>query len=253
MTVGAMSSAREAAPLGLDAALEHIVKERRSCRAFGPTPLEQAVLERLFSLALQTPSWCNTQPWQVSVVGGAARTSLSTDLISAFDSGVRPNPDFAFPAGYPDAYGERRRASGYLLYDAIGVERSDKTRHRLEIRKNFEFFGAPHVAFITSPLELGLYGAVDCGLLVANVLNAAESLAVGAIAQASLALYPDIIRSRLGLSDGRRVICGIALGRAHVDHAVNGFRTSRVDLSEAVSFQDDLPPVASTPSITRHS
>jgi nitroreductase len=78
--------------------------------------------------------------------------------------------------------------------------------------QNFRFFEAPHVALITTEEELGVYGALDCGLYVANFMLAARNFGVDSIAQAALASYPDLIRSRFGLSSNRKLVCGISFG-----------------------------------------
>ncbi|MDX7527464.1 nitroreductase family protein, partial [Enterobacter hormaechei] len=79
-------------------------------------------------------------------------------------------------------YGERRRASGYGLYTGLGIERSDKEARLTQMLENYRFFGAPHVAVITSDAGLGTYGAVDCGGYVATFLAAASSLGVATCA-----------------------------------------------------------------------
>ena len=58
--------------------------------------------------------------------------------------------------------------------------------------KNYELFDAPHVAIVTTEANLGVYGAVDCGLFVQTFLLAAESLAVAAVPRPPL---PDMRRS----------------------------------------------------------
>ncbi len=56
--------------------------------------------------------------------------------------------------------------------------------------ENYRFFGAPHVAIITSDKALGVYGAVDCGGYVSTLLLAAESLGIAAVPQAAVAMTP---------------------------------------------------------------
>ncbi|MFZ0140221.1 MAG: hypothetical protein WAL70_03985 [Aeromicrobium sp.] len=56
------------------------------------------------------------------------------------------------------------RESGWQLYDAVGVAKGDREASALQMLRNFEFFGAPHAAIITTDAELVVYGAIDCGL-----------------------------------------------------------------------------------------
>jgi nitroreductase len=104
--------------------------------------------------------------------------------------------------------------------------------------ENFRLFGAPHVAIITTEEKLGVYGAIDCGLYVANFLLSARSFGVDTIAQAALASYPDLVRAFFGLSASRKLVCGISFGYADPAHPIHGYRTQRAGLEEVVTFVD---------------
>lgn len=223
--------------VGADPAVARILDERHSCRAFLPDPLPEQLLRRLFGLAQRTASWCNTQPWQVHLTSGAATRDLSTALLERATSGP-PAPDLPMPAGYQGVYEQRRRESGFALYASLGIERSDRVARDRQAMENFRFFGAPHAAIVTSDRGQGVYGAVDCGGYVATLLLAAESLGVGAVAQAAVAMYSDTVRERLRLPDDRVVVCAVALGHPDDDHPANGFRTSRAAVDEVVRFVD---------------
>ncbi|MGN6125620.1 MAG: hypothetical protein ACTHON_03570, partial [Humibacter sp.] len=69
---------------------------------------------------------------------------------------------------------------------------------------------------------------------IANVLNAAQSLSLGAIAQAAVVLRPRAVRSVLSIPEDRHLVCGIALGYEDVDHPANAFRTERATFEDAV-------------------
>lgn len=101
---------------------------------------------------------------------------------------------------------------------------------------NFSFFGAPHVAIITSPRGLGTYGTIDCGAYLAVLLLSAQSLGVATIPQAALAMHPDLIRRYFSLPDDRVVVCGMSFGYEDTSHPVNGFRLGRAPLGDAVTF-----------------
>ena len=105
-----------------------------------------------------------------------------------------------------------------------------------QARENFAFFGAPHVVVVTTPRELGTYGAVDCGLYIATFLYAAESHGVGAIAQAAIASHAPFVREYFQIPDDQFVLCGLSFGWCDADHPANGFRTSRAPLDEIVRW-----------------
>ena len=104
--------------------------------------------------------------------------------LSAHASTAESNPDFPLPARYSGRYLQRRMECAYQLYDRVGIAMGDRAALAKQAAKNFELFGAPHAAVITTEAELGVYGAIDCGLYVQSFLLAAQSLGLGAVPQA---------------------------------------------------------------------
>ncbi|BEG77067.1 nitroreductase [Achromobacter xylosoxidans] len=232
-----MSAVPESAAARPDAALEDWLRARHSCRAFLPEPVPRATIERILTLAQRTASWCNCQPWQVTVASGDGARRLSRALVErAARSGF--TPDFPFPREYRGDYLARRRESGFQLYGAVGVARGDREAYRRQELRNFQLFDAPHVAIITTDEALGEYGAIDCGGYVANFLLAAQANGVATVAQASLAMYPEVLREQLGVGADRRVVCAISFGYADAAHPANSYRTSRADLDATVRWVD---------------
>ena len=232
--------ARSTSRNGDFAAFERIVAARWSCRAFLPDPVPRETVETIFRVAQKTPSWNNAQPWEVVITSGRA-TDRFRDLMTEKAKGGAPRePDLAFPREYRDTYMARRRACGFQLYDAVGVQRGDKAGYARQTLRNYELFDAPHVAIVTSDEALGVYGAVDCGAYVSNFMLAAQALGVATIAQAALALYSGPIREHFAISETRHVVCGISFGWPDLEHPVNRYRTPRADIAEAARFVDDV-------------
>jgi nitroreductase len=219
--------------------LENLLAQRYSCRAFMPDPVPRAVIERLLNAAQKTASWCNSQPWQLVITSGAATRRFRDALSPGAARGAPLNGDFPFPREYRGVYLERRRESGFQLYNTLGIARGDKAAYQKQALENFNFFGAPHVAIITSDEALGVYGAVDCGGYVNNFMLAAQALGLASVPQAALAFHSGVVRGHFGLGDDRRVVCGISFGFPDRDHKVNSYRTSRASVSDAVTFIDE--------------
>jgi nitroreductase len=217
---------------------EQVVNSRYSARMFRPRPVPDDTMQRILALAQHTPSWCNSQPWQLVITRGEATERLRRALYDHARSGVAPTPDFAFPVAYLGAYRERRKVCGVQLYQSLGIGREDKSAAAGQALENFRFFGAPHVAIVTTPEALGAYGMLDCGLYVQTFMLAARSLGVDSIAQAALASYPQFLRQFLGLSDDRKVVCGLSFGYADTGHPIHAYRTERAGVFEAVRFVD---------------
>lgn len=222
----------------LHEALHRLLAERWTCRQFLPEPVPRHTIEQVLTLAQRTPSWCNTQPWHVVVTEGAATDRLRTRLLEH----LRANPgepDFPFPAQYTGVYQERRRECGKQLYTSVGVERGDHEAAGRQMLRNFELFDAPHVAIITTEADLGVYGAIDCGLYLNSFLLAAQSLGLAAAPQAALAGYSGFLRDHFELPDTRRVVVGVSFGHPDTAHPANGFRTTRADTGSAVTWHSE--------------
>jgi nitroreductase len=215
--------------------LASLLEGRYSCRAYRPDQLPRGIIERILDIAARTPSWCNVQPWHLTITEGAGTERFRAALSDEASTGSAA-PDFPFPERYEGAYQERRREGGVQLYESVGVVRGDRVAAAREAAKNFELFGAPHVAIVTTEAALGVYAAVDCGLYVQSFLLAAQSLGVGAIPQAALAVHSKFVREYFGLPDTRRVVCGISFGWPDNAAPVNGFRTSRLSGPETATF-----------------
>ncbi|WBY02772.1 nitroreductase [Ramlibacter tataouinensis] len=218
---------------GLSDSLETLLRNRHSCRAFNGRPVEVDTVKTILEQAQLTASWCNAQPWLVYIASGAALERLRAMLYEA-SANEPARPDLPFPGEYRGAYLDRRRACGWSLYESVGIARGDREASNLQARENFRMFGAPHVAFVTAPRELGSYGAIDCGAWVSNFMLAASASGVSSIAQAALASYPDIVRRELGIPDGRILVCGVSFGYEEHSHPANAYRMGRASIFESV-------------------
>jgi nitroreductase len=218
--------------------VDGLLRARYSARKFQARAVPHSTLEQLLRMAQRTPSWCNIQPWQIALVSGAALDALRERMWRHVNSGARPNPDFAFPPSYEGAHRQRRKVCGVQLYESLGIGKEDRAAAAQQSLQNFRMFDAPHLALITVDDYLGFYGAFDCGLYAMTFMLAAQSLGIDTIAQASLASYPDLVREQLALPATRKLICGIAFGYAQPEHPVNGYRTERAQIDQAVQFFD---------------
>jgi len=214
--------------------LETALRSRFSARKFRSDPVPESALERILDLAQQTPSWCNCQPWQLVITSGPATDRFREAMHAHARSGVRPNPDFPYPAAYEGVYRDRRKVCGVQLYQSLDIGKDDRAAAAEQALENFRLFGAPHVAILTTDEKLGVYGMLDCGLYAQSFMLAARDGGVDSIAQAALASYPDLIREHFGLGADRRIVCGISFGYAELSDRIHGYRTERAALREVV-------------------
>jgi nitroreductase len=196
----------------------------------------------MVGLAQLSPSWCNSQPWQVIVTEGKGterlREALYAHALEDTGQGGAPNlaPDFDFPSAYRGVYKERQREVGWQLYESVGIAYGDRKASAEQAMKNFRLFDAPHMLLITSERDLGTYGAVDCGVYLSSLLLAAQSLGIASIPQAALAGYAPFMREHFNIPENRMIVAGVSFGYADGAHPSNSFRSKRASIDDTVQW-----------------
>lgn len=218
----------------MDRSITDIIRSRKSTRSFLPREVDNEIILRILDTARYSPSGANTQPWQVAVVTGETKRLLGERMESAFRSGKKGVKDYNYyPQKWVPPYKNRRTSCGRQLYDALGIERQDRTRRMDQWAANYRAFDAPVMLlfFIDDSLEIGSY--LDYGMFLQSLMLAAEEEGLATCPQAALAEYPGIVRTLLGYPDTALLLCGIALGYADTEAPINRYRTPR---EEAESF-----------------
>ncbi|MEX1665532.1 nitroreductase [Zhongshania arctica] len=212
-----------------------LVNERRSVRAFLPKPVAQSELESIFGLAQRAPSNCNTQPWQVAVASGESIENLRSKILPAFSAGEW-TMDFPYDGKYQGVYKERQYKAAADLYDAMGITRENKVARNEQFMKNYEFFGAPHVAFLFLPEPFGLREAADLGMYAQTLMLSIAAHGLASCPQTALSFNCDLVRQELNIDPANKLLFGLSFGFEDTKHAVNACRTDRAELSDTVKF-----------------
>ena len=199
------------------------IETRRSFRAFKPTPIPEEIVKRILQAASNSPSYTNTQPWEVAVVSGRKKEELSEILLDLAKS-APPNPDLPLPKAWPPELEQRSKEHGARRLKALGVEREDaEEREKLRLM-NYEFYGAPCVIFLFMDRALGEWSIFDMGLFAQNLILAAHSFGVESCLQASITNYPDAVRKFLGIPETKKLIIGISMGYPDMEAKLNTYR-----------------------------
>ena len=215
------------------ATLEALLRRRHSTRAFEDTEVPDDLITRILELAQRTATWCNAQPWHVRIVRGETLRELSATVRSAVERRDR-SFDITPPLAYEGLYADRRRICAMTLYESLGIQREDRAARYTQAMKNYEFFGAPQVAFVTAETALGDYAYVDVGAYMSTFILAAESVGVATIVQGAVAEYSPTVRDLLGIPETELLIASIGFGYEDAAHPVNAMRTDRAPLLEVV-------------------
>ena len=217
------------------AVLSKLLDERYSCRGYLDQQVDETTVQELVTAASKVPSWCNAQPWKVIVTRGDATKAFSDVLTKAAET-KEMEPDFEWPIQYTGDYLDRRRVCGFQLYEAVGIARDDRARRMEQMMLNYQFFGAPHVAIITSEAELGPYGAMDCGNFISMFTIAARAKGVATVAQASVTGFAPTIRKHFNIPENRKIITAISFGYEDPAHPANQFLTERANVADVLKI-----------------
>ena len=215
------------------------IRQRASTRAFLDQPVDRALIETLLEAARWAPSGVNTQPWQVAVVTGRTKEKLSQALAAARTGDTPDQPDYAYyPTVWLEPYKSRRKICGLALYQSQGITLDDTQRRKAAWLNNYHFFGAPVglLFFVDKSLATGSW--VDMGMFIQNVMLAALDRGLATCPQASIAEYPDIVRTLLHIPAQRALVCGMSLGYADPSASVNNYRTPREPVDAFTQWHD---------------
>ncbi|MGO1501310.1 MAG: nitroreductase [Marinobacter sp.] len=214
------------------------IYQRRSVRGFLPKAVPEETMREIFEQAQMAPSNCNTQPWNAVVASDALRDSLRNAFVERAMSGVPSQPDFSYVSKFAGDYRGRQVECAAALYGEMEISRNDKAGRNRAALRNFEFFDAPHVAFLCMDRSFGSTIAVDVGIYAQTLMLAMSAHGISSCAMGSLRSHPDLVRDAFGLEDDMGVLFGIVFGYEDPEVKANKTRTTRVPLDEAVVFKN---------------
>ena len=224
------------------AAAEAALATRRSVRAFLPTPVPRATIERILAVASRAPSGTNTQPWKVYVLTGESLHSLSRRLVAAYDDPderARHSEEYQYyPTEWVSPYIDRRRKVGWDLYGLLGIGKTDKARMHAQHRRNYEFFGAPVGLMFTIDRILRQGSWLDYGMFIEGVMAAARAHGLDTCPQAAFTPFHRIVTEAIGAPGTEQLVCGMSLGWADADAIENTLVTERDPVAAFTRFLD---------------
>lgn len=112
-------------------------------------------------------------------------------LIEALLTAVDTAPPANQVAGLPPQFAHRRRASGALVYGAMGIARDDADG-RWAAQRRTPFFGAPVAGVVCMHRDFMNVDAMGVGMFLQTLLLALNERGLGSCVQVSIAFYPDV-------------------------------------------------------------
>jgi nitroreductase len=230
--------------------LSSLIRSRRSTRDFLSTPIPEALLNTILEDANWAPSGSNVQPFRIAIASGEVRAKISADLCARFDramlaqkggiidklrmvttKGAMPDGDFKVNFAYPKEFMPRKQATGKGLYETLNIERNNKAARDKQLRRNFEFFGAPTAIFFFIHETFKEYAAIDAGIFMQTLMLSAHDQGLASCPQAALGTWGSPVRAVFDIPKAYKLISGLSIGYA-APSAVNQYNPGRGTVNE---------------------
>ena len=215
------------------------IRERRSIRKFKPQDVAKSVLTEVLEQARWSPSWGNTQPWDLLVLTGKTLAKFKEMNLRRTLAGEPIASDVPMLEKWPDAMKARYAALGKVVLSAQGIARDDKAGREQYYRSMVNMFDAPCVILVCiSRDNLVEYQMLDVGLIAQTICLAACDKGLGTCLLAAAARYPAETRKLATVPADKKIVVGIALGYPDPSFPLNTFERERANLDEFVHWLD---------------
>ena len=212
------------------------LKGRMSIRGFKPEPVPRSLLQEVFDLARWSPSYKNSQPWEVLLLSGERKEALSREMIRLLEAGAPNTPDLAAPDEWPPAEEAKINHLYQSRKEAMGIDLGDPEVIRKAKKANYSFYGAPHAVYLFQEKTLSQWSLFDLGLFAQSLMLAAHAKGLGTVPQAFLTDYAREIKEFLGIPASKRLVLGLSLGYPNPAAPINQFRTDRSSVEDFVRW-----------------
>lgn len=211
---------------------------RQSTRAFlADRPVPREMIEKVLKIAGRAPSGSNIQPWHVWVITGDRQKALTAACMARHMANDESEREYNYyPVDWRAPYIDRRRECGWGLYSTLGITKGEKDAMRRQHGRNYQFFDAPVGLFFTIERDMEIGSWFDCGMFVQSVMLAARGEGLETCPQVAFCNFHDTVMEHIGAPPEQMLMCGMSMGYSDPDAIANGFRTTRLELSEFVTF-----------------
>ena len=209
------------------------VKRRKTIRAFLPDPVDDADIARLLKLAARAPSGGNVQPWRVYVLNGVTMSRFRAELAER-----KPGkPEYpVYPPDLWEPYRTNRFELGELMYAQLGIPREDKAARLAHLARNFDFFGAPAAFFCFIDRGMGSAQWSDLGMFLQTFMLLAQEAGLDTCPQEAWAPWHEFVSAFVGAPENEMLFCGMGVGTADPEAAVNDLDSPRMPLERWASW-----------------
>ena len=215
------------------------IKGRRSIRKFKQQDVPKSIITEILEEARWSPSWGNTQPWDLYVLTGKTLAKFKEMNLRQTLAGAAVASDVPMLENWPAAMKARYGELGKVVLSVQGIKREDREARDQYYKNMVSAFDAPCLIFACiSRDNLVEYQMLDIGLITQTICLAAHDKGLGTCLLAATARYSAEIRKIAAIPDDKKIVVGIALGYPDPSFPLNNFERNRAKLDEFVHWME---------------
>ena len=215
------------------------IRGRRSIRKFQPRDVPKSVITDILDTARWSPSWGNTQPWDLYVLTGKTLAEFKEMNLRQTLAGKAIASDVPMLEKWPDAMKARYGELGKVVLSVQGIKREDKEAREQYYKNMVSVFDAPCLILACiSRDNLVEYQMLDIGLITQTICLSAYGHGLGTCLLAAAARFSADIRKIAAIPDDQKIVVGIALGYPDLSFPLNNFVRDRAKLDEFVHWRE---------------
>ncbi|MDA8227282.1 MAG: nitroreductase [Desulfitobacterium hafniense] len=218
---------------------KEVVKTRKSTRAFLPQEVDKEIFKQIMEVGNKTPSWGNSQPWEVYVATGKTLENIKKRHAEYVDKKIKDYSDI--PAAGYDCWPPHilKNIIEWKEHRMDEMHVTDEEAFFAEFyEQNKKLFDAPAVIYLCMDKMLCDWSLYDVGAFSMSIQLAAVEYGLQTISAYLLVGYPDILREEMGIPENTKIVFGLGIGYPDKDHLFNQQHTSRKPLDEFLSIKD---------------
>lgn len=210
------------------------MQDRHSVRHFSSKDISTETIRDIVEIAERTPSWENSQPWNVYVAKGETLAKIQAIWADKYVHKIKGSPDL--PTGHRTNHSKRSQQSMEDFMEAVADYSGDPNlAHFLQL--NEDLFRAPVLMYLTLGKDHTGWPIYDLGAFGMALMLAAKERGIDSIPAYEIIKYPAELRPLLGVPEDEEIIMGIAFGYA-ADDAVNDFVSSRLPVDDILTIKE---------------
>lgn len=203
----------------------NVVKMRKSKRWYTDREVPKETIKNILKEASLAPSFMNGQPWEVAIVTGDKLREIA-ELYEKMLTEKKDTHSLSWEINWP----KRQKA----ILNSMKEVKVNRVYPADPYGKWIYY--APVGIFIHIHRSLNEWALFDIGLFVQTLLLSATNNGLQTVPQARMGNNNREVAELLGLGEERRIIMGVCMGYADMDHPNNSFLSPRVDPEEFTSW-----------------